>query len=154
MRFYFVDRITEMVPGKTIKGYKNVSMAEPTFSTHFPRYPIFPGVLIIEAMAQLAGLLIETSPIPDGKPRKALLSIVEKVKFKRMVRPGDRLDLTAGLVVFDEEGARTEVSAEVSGDKVASTRLTFVLFEVPPELSIFLEQEREALLKALTFHGT
>ncbi|MFZ2958218.1 MAG: 3-hydroxyacyl-ACP dehydratase FabZ [Candidatus Ozemobacteraceae bacterium] len=149
MRFYFVDRLTELVPGKTIRGYKNVSMSEPFFATHFPLFPVLPGVIIIEAMAQLAGLLVESVPTTDGRSKKALLSIVDKVKFKRMVRPGDRLDLTAELVIMDEDGARAEVTAHVGEDRVAQTRLTFVLMEVPPRFAPVLEQERAALLLAL-----
>lgn len=149
MRFYFVDRITELVPGKSIRGFKNVSMAEPYFSTHFVNFPVLPGVFIVESMAQLAGLLAETVPLESGKKKKALLSIVDRIKFKKMVRPGDRLDLTADLVICDEDGARAEVSASVGGDLVASTRLTFVLLEVPAQFAATLEQERAALLYAL-----
>ncbi len=180
MRFYFVDRITEIVPGKSIRGHKNVSMAEPYFATHFPRFPVLPGVILIEAMAQLAGLLIEVSPVPDdavstrkttpaaagtaaagsveqrkpwvqpdGPSRKAILSIVDRVKFKKLVRPGDRVDLAADLVVFAEDGARAEVSAHVDGALVAQTRLTFVLMPVPPEFETFMREERAALLAAL-----
>ena len=65
MRFYFVDRITAIEPGVRIRGFKNVSMSEPYFATHFPRFPVLPGVIMIEAMAQLAGLLVELSPTPD-----------------------------------------------------------------------------------------
>jgi len=149
MRFYFVDRIADIVPGKSIRGYKNVSMSEPYFSTHFPRFPVLPGVIILEAMAQLAGLLIEISPQEGGGRRKALLSIVDRVKFKRVVRPGDRLDLTAELAVLDEEGARADVTARVGEELVAQTRMTFVLMPVPPEFADGLEQERAALLWAL-----
>ena len=149
MRFYFVDRITELTPGKTIRGFKNVSMSEPYFSTHFPRFPVLPGVIIIEAMAQLAGLLIEVSPQDGEGKKKALLSIVDRIKFKRIVRPGDRLDMEASLVVLDEEGARAEVSSRVGEELVAQTRLTFVLMAVPPAFTECLEQERAALLFAL-----
>lgn len=149
MRFYFIDRITSIEPGKAIRAYKNVSMAEPYFSTHFPSFPVLPGVIIIEAMAQTAGILIETSSIAGAENKKALLSIVDRVKFKKLVRPGDRLDMTADLGVFDEDGARAEVTAKVGDALVASTRLTFVLMEVPKEFSHILHQERQALLMAL-----
>ncbi|RCK81279.1 MAG: 3-hydroxyacyl-[acyl-carrier-protein] dehydratase, FabZ form [Candidatus Ozemobacter sibiricus] len=147
MRFYFVDRITDLVPGQRIRGYKNVAMSEPYFATHFPGFPVVPGVVLIEAMAQLAGLLVETTP--EGKDRKALLSIVDRVKFKKMVRPGDRVDLAADLVLIDEEGARVEVAASVDGEAIAQTRLTFVLLKVPAPFVEVLAQERAALLHAL-----
>lgn len=149
MRFYFVDRITSLDPGKSIRGFKNVSMAEPYFSTHFVNFPVLPGVFIVEAMAQLAGLLAETVPLESGRKKKALLSIVDRIKFKKMVRPGDRLDLTAELVICDEDGARAEVTASVGDDLVAATKLTFVLMEVPVQFAATLEQERAALLYAL-----
>ena len=147
MRFYFVDRITHLDQGKLIRGYKNVAMSEPVFTTHFPSFPVLPGVVVIEAMAQLAGLLIETTE--EGKSRKAILSIVDRVKFKKMVRPGDRLDMSAELVILDEDGARAEVSAAVGEDTIAQTRLTFVLLEVSPEFAGVLAQERAALFHAL-----
>ena len=140
-----------MEPGLSIQGFKNVAMSEPYFSTHFPRYPVLPGVVIIEAMAQLAGLLIETSTKTEP-PRKAILSIVDRVKFKHMVRPGDRVDMRADLVILDEDGARAEVEAKVGEKLVAKTRLTFVLVVVPPEFSELIEKERHALLYALQPH--
>ena len=149
MRFYFVDRIIEVVPGTRIRGFKNVSMSEPYFTTHFPMYPVLPGVIIIESMAQLAGLLVEMSPFEGGGQKKALLSIVDRVKFKFPVRPGDRLDLTAQLVVLDPDGARADVSAEVDGKLVAQTRLTFALMNVPDQFAQVVQQERDALLTAL-----
>jgi 3-hydroxyacyl-[acyl-carrier-protein] dehydratase len=149
VRFYFLDRITEIVPGKSITGYKNVSMAEPYFSTHFPCYPVLPGVIIIEAMAQLAGILVESAPPEGAENKKALLSIVDRVKFKQMIRPGDRLDLKADIVVLDEDGARADTSAWLDGQLVAQTRLTFVLMPVPPEFASLLHQERNALLMTL-----
>ena len=156
MRFYFVDRVSELTPGVSIRGYKQVAMEAGYFDTHFPRYPVFPGVLIVEAMAQLAGLLLECSPPapgdaapPPGEERKALLSIVDRVKFKRLVRPGDRLELAARLGVRDEDGARAEVEARVDGELVAATRLTFALLPVPPQFAATVREERAALLLAL-----
>ena len=104
MRFYLVDKITEFRKGKSIKGWKNVSMTEPYFTFHFPRHPVMPGVLIIEAMAQLAGLMIEMS-FPREHYKKAFLSIVDKTKFRFMVRPGDRLEMEAELENSSENGA-------------------------------------------------
>ncbi|MBF0410128.1 MAG: 3-hydroxyacyl-ACP dehydratase FabZ [Candidatus Riflebacteria bacterium] len=153
MRFYFVDAITELVPEKSISGYKNVSMSEPYFTTHFPGYPVLPGVIIIEAMAQLAGLLIETTSVASPQKKKALLSIVDKTKFKKIVRPGDRLDLKASLTVLDEDGARAEVSAAVGSELVAETRLTFALLRVPPMFEDVIDRERAALLDALMRTG-
>ena len=90
MRFYFVDRITELTPGKTIRGFKNVSMSEPYFSTHFPRFPVLPGVIIIEAMAQLAGAgLLAGDPYVRSLSGDLLgvLASVRKCVFKHPVLP-------------------------------------------------------------------
>jgi 3-hydroxyacyl-[acyl-carrier-protein] dehydratase len=149
MRFHFVDRITELEPGRKIAGYKLVSMVEPYFDTHFPGFPVYPGVFVIEAMAQLAGLLIELTPGLEPPPRKALLSIVDKVKLRRMVRPGDTLELSAVLLALDEDGARAEVVARVAGEEVTTTRLTFALLHVPAEFAPRLQEERASLLRAL-----
>ncbi|MBF0546500.1 MAG: 3-hydroxyacyl-ACP dehydratase FabZ [Candidatus Riflebacteria bacterium] len=150
MRFYFVDRITELNPGKNIFGFKNVSMSEPYFSTHFPSFPVLPGVIIIESMAQLAGLLIELSPEGGNNKKKAILSIVDRVKFKKIVRPGDKLEMKAELTVLDDEGARADVFSSVSNELVAQTKLTFALLEVPKQFQDLIEKERQALLLALT----
>lgn len=148
MRFYLVDKIIEFKKGESIKGWKNVSMTEPFFTFHFPRHPVLPGVLIIEAMAQLAGLMIEMSFPKDGY-KKAFLSIVDKTKFRFMVRPGDRLEMEAKLENHSEHGASCLVSATVEGKKLADTRLTFALQNVSDHYDEYLEGERQALIDTL-----
>lgn len=92
--FLLVDRITELEPGKRVKGIKNVTINEPFFQGHFPGNPIMPGVLIIEAMAQVGGVLAGFSmPERLGKEEPANLYFVsmDHVKFRRPVVPGDQL---------------------------------------------------------------
>ena len=75
MRFYLVDKVTEMCPGKYVEGYKCVSLSDDIFNEHFPGYPIFPGTLIIEGMAQLSGLFLEWCRTRAGyPPRRAALA--------------------------------------------------------------------------------
>ena len=148
MRFYLVGRITEFDKGSRIRGYKNVSIAEPYFTYHFPRYPVMPGVLIVESMAQLAGLLLELS-IPDGTYRKAILSIIDKTKFRQLVRPGDRLDMEAVIENNSGTAASCLVSARVDGEILSETRLTFALQDVTDDYDGFQEGERNALVKTL-----
>ncbi len=92
--FLLVDRITECIPGKYSKGYKNVTFNEPFFQGHFPNNPIMPGVLQIEAMAQTAGCIVmaEAGDYETNK-RSVLFMSVEGVKFRKPVRPGDQLKM-------------------------------------------------------------
>ncbi len=91
--FLLVDRVVEVVKGERIHAYKNVSFNEPFFQGHFPGAPVMPGVLQLEALAQTGGLLAyETTPW-DPKTKLVLFMSMDKVKFRRIVAPGDRLDL-------------------------------------------------------------
>src|SRR5437588_4577756 len=87
--FLLVDRIVEMEPERIV-GIKCVTANEPHFMGHFPEFPVMPGVLIVEAMAQVAGVLV-LSQIEDRKNKLVLLASVEEAKFRRPVRPGDQL---------------------------------------------------------------
>src|SRR6476646_6715432 len=84
-----VDRIEELETDRIV-GIKNVTVNEPFFNGHFPDYPVMPGVLIVEAMAQVAGVLV-LSQIPDRKSKLVLLAGVNEAKFRKPVRPGDQL---------------------------------------------------------------
>lgn len=89
--FLLVDRITELEVGKRAKGFKNVSINEEFFQGHFPGYPVMPGVLIIEAMAQVGGVALLSSD--DFKGRIVFLTGVDNARFKRQVIPGDVLTM-------------------------------------------------------------
>src|SRR5215470_6672386 len=84
-----VDTIEELEPERVV-GIKNVTINEPFFIGHFPEFPVMPGVMIVEAMAQVAGVLV-LSQIPDRKKKLVLLATVEQAKFRKPVRPGDQL---------------------------------------------------------------
>lgn len=100
--FLLVDRVVSVDPGKSIVAYKNITINEPIFAGHFPDEPIFPGVLIIEAMAQVAGLLgfrtAESRQLEVPEDTKYLFVGADKLRFKRPVVPGDRLTLEAQFV--------------------------------------------------------
>ncbi|WP_372966223.1 3-hydroxyacyl-ACP dehydratase FabZ [Marinobacter sp.] len=117
--FLLVDRVTEVEKSVSIKGYKNVSFNEPFFTGHFPENPIMPGVLIIEAMAQLSGILgfvtVERKP-SDGVIQ--YLAGSDKARFKRPVRPGDRLELESELVSAKRGLWKFNCRALVDGDVV------------------------------------
>jgi len=114
--FLLVDRITDLQPGKSITGIKNVTFNEPFFQGHFPGQPIMPGVLIIEAMAQVAGIAAFSS----GMEGKAVYFMsIEKAKFRRPVVPGDQLRLE--IKVLQQRGNVWKFSGAASVEgKLAS----------------------------------
>ena len=95
--FLLVDRVLEIEPGKTIKALKNVTMNEPFFQGHFPGNPVMPGVMQIEAMAQVGGILV-MSTLEDPQNYTPYFIKIEKVKFKQKVIPGDSLVFDLHLV--------------------------------------------------------
>ena len=119
--FLLVDRVVRVEPGVTIEAIKNVSVNEPFFNGHFPREPIMPGVLIVEALAQAAGILgfvTENRRPEDGY--MYLLCGVDKARFKRKVIPGDQLVLQATYVVVKRNILKFAGEARVDGQLVAS----------------------------------
>jgi 3-hydroxyacyl-[acyl-carrier-protein] dehydratase len=93
--FLLVDRITDLKPGEFVEGYKNVSISEPVFQGHFPDHPIYPGVMIIEGMAQAGGVLAFESASKKeqeaAKDKVVYFMSIDKAKFRHPVVPGDRL---------------------------------------------------------------
>lgn len=90
-----VDRVTDMDLGKTIKAYKNISISEPAFQGHFPGHPIYPGVMILEGMAQAGGILaLKSSGLTDAELKNKLIYFmsIDKAKFRNPVKPGDKLE--------------------------------------------------------------
>ena len=96
--FVLVDRVTGFVPNERITGHKCISMAEPWFQGHFPSRPIMPGVLIIEALAQIGGILAYASEPFDASTSLLYFLGIDNAKFRRPVIPGDTLDLEVSIV--------------------------------------------------------
>ncbi|MDR2892100.1 MAG: 3-hydroxyacyl-ACP dehydratase FabZ [Deltaproteobacteria bacterium] len=97
--FLLVDRVLELVPGKSIVAYKNVTFNEPFFQGHFPGVPVMPGVLIMEALAQAGGIMVLSgAEIPPGSDPLFLFTGMDSVRFRRPVVPGDRLELHAEIL--------------------------------------------------------
>ncbi len=121
--FLLLDRITEQQEGR-VAGYKNVTANEPFFVGHFPPplEAVMPGVLILEAMAQLAAFLV-----PCETPTVGYLVGVDKARFRRRVVPGDRLDLEACLIRRKRELFQADVRATVDGEPAAMATLSLVL---------------------------
>ncbi len=122
--FLLIDRVVELVEGESILAYKNITVNEDVFNGHFPQAPIFPGVMIIEAMAQASGILgFKTM---NKKPQDGslyLFAAVDDVRFKRQVIPGDRLDIES-RVVSEKRGIwKFECKATVDGVLAASATI-------------------------------
>lgn len=123
--FLLVERITELAPGERAAGYKNVSINEPFFQGHFPGEPVMPGVMIIEALAQVGAVAVLSLERCRGK--LALFAGINRFRFKRVVRPGDRLDLSVILTAFRGGIGKGDGEARVNGKLVASGELIFAL---------------------------
>lgn len=122
--FLLVDRVVELVPGESIIAYKNITVNEEVFNGHFPQAPIFPGVMIIEAMAQASGILgFKTQ---NKKPQDGsiyLFAGVDNVRFKRQVVPGDRLQLESRVISKKSGIWKFECRATVEGVLAASATI-------------------------------
>jgi 3-hydroxyacyl-[acyl-carrier-protein] dehydratase len=127
--FLLLDRVIEIEQGKRAVAIKNVTVSEPFFQGHFPNVPIMPGVLIIEAMAQLGGVLLMQMAPADGKEKLALLTGVDKVRFRRKVVPGDQLRLEAEILKIHGVMGKIRTSAHVDGQLVSEGELLFCLAE-------------------------
>ncbi len=131
MRFLMVDRVTSFEPGVRATAIKNVTLSEDFFADHFPHRPIMPGVLMIEGMAQLSGLVIEEGLRKEkGDEAKAILCIIEKSKFRSLVIPGDTLEYRAEITSINELGAKASAKAFLEGRLVAQCTLVFSLHRV------------------------
>jgi beta-hydroxyacyl-ACP dehydratase FabZ len=123
--FLLVDRIVELEESRIV-GIKNVTANEPYFPGHFPGNPVMPGVLIVEAMAQVAGVLV-LKPMPDRHSKVVMLAKIDEAKFIRPVRPGDQLRLEITMLHLRPTRAKMTAVATVDGVKVAEAALMCVL---------------------------
>ncbi len=131
--FLLVDRITELEPSKMITGYKNVSISEPVFQGHFPDHPIYPGVMIIEGMAQAGGVLafksMKEADQESSQEKVVYFMSIDKAKFRAPVVPGDRLEYR--LTVIKNRGAvwNLDAKAYVDGKLVAEAELKAMIVD-------------------------
>ena len=126
MRFFLIDKISRWEVGISAEAIKNVALSEDFFDDHFPRRPVMPGVLILEGMAQLSGLLLEvTLHEQQGKTAKAVMTELERTKFRAIVRPGDVVHYRAEVIAVNESGGKARAMATRDDTLVAATELVF-----------------------------
>jgi len=115
MRYLLLDKITLLSPPEVARAVKCISLADDIFVDHFPGHPVMPGALIVEALAQLGGVLLEATVRKRGLPHDlhALLTMIDRAKFRHMVRPGDRLQLETRVLHANEDGGQIRGLARV-----------------------------------------
>lgn len=123
--FLLLDRVEEIVEGKSAKGYKNVSINENFFQGHFPSHPVMPGVLILEALAQLGAVALLS--IEENKGKIAFFAGADKVKWRKQVLPGDKLDMTVEIIKMKGKVGIGKGIATVDGKKVCEGEIMFAI---------------------------
>ena len=127
--FLLVDRIIELVPPHRAVGLKQVTVNEPFFQGHFPAYPVMPGVLIVEAMAQVGGVAVLSSD--EYADKLALFAGIDNVRFKRQVKPGDTLRIEVELAQIRRGIGTGSGTATVDGELACRGEIMFALVDKP-----------------------
>ncbi len=147
MRYFMIDRITRLETGKSADGIKCITLSEDILQDHFPDYPVFPGALLIESMAQLAGFLLEMTFNKPGSIRRALLAQVKNAKFHAMAEPGDQLLVTVEIKQHMDDAARVGAFIKTTEKKIATAELTFAMKTIDSER---IHQQRRTFYKIWT----
>ena len=121
--FLLIDKVVEFEPQKRLVAIKNVTINEPFFQGHFPGYPIMPGVLVVEAMAQAGGIIM-TAAMPDRDKKLVVFSGIERAKFRRPIVPGDQVRIEVDVLAFRSRAGRIQGSAFVDGKLACEATLT------------------------------
>ncbi len=148
MRYFLLDKVTELVPGERARGIKNVTLTDEVLHDHFPDYPVLPGVLVIEAAAQLGGFLLEMTFNKEGEaPRRAVLVQIQQAKFYKPAEPGDQITLTATLGPTIEAAAQIKAEATIAGERAMRATITFMLKAIDSER---VHEQRRSLYRLWT----
>ena len=123
--FLLVDRIVELEPGRRAVGVKQVTANEPQFTGHFPGRPIMPGVLMVEALAQTAGVAVQT--LPEYRGKLGLFAGIDDCRFKRLVVPGDTLRLEVTVEKLRGMFGRVRAVASVDGETAVEATLSIII---------------------------
>lgn len=146
MRYFLLDKVTELVPGERARGLKCVTLTDEVLHDHFPDFPVLPGALVVEAAAQLAGLLVEATENRDEsvEPRRAVLVQIAKAKFHKPAQPSDRLEIVANLGPTLDTAAQVNVEVTIDGELSCKATLQFMLQSID---SPRLHEKRRALYR-------
>ncbi|MCK4257805.1 MAG: 3-hydroxyacyl-ACP dehydratase FabZ [Halanaerobiales bacterium] len=125
--FLLVDRILEVEKEVRVVGIKNVTINEPFFQGHYPGHPVMPGVLIVEAMAQISGFMLLDSE--NAKNKIPYFAGIDNVRFRKPVTAGDQLRIESEMIKFRRKMAKVKCKALVNGDVVAEGELMFTIVE-------------------------
>jgi 3-hydroxyacyl-[acyl-carrier-protein] dehydratase len=154
MRYLLIDRIERLECNKEIVAIKNVALSEDVYADHFFGSPVMPGALLIESMAQAGTALLEVSA---SFKKKALLIMVERAKFRCLVRPGDQLLVRATIRSLENDHARIDGEIRTSSRVVMDSQLTFGLKDADefytPRIKFLVEAHYDVWLKGATLVG-
>ena len=123
--FLLIDEVLEVEPGKSIKAVKNVDGSEYYFKGHFPQNPIMPGVLMLEAIAQAGAITVLL--LPENKGKLALFAGIDKARFKKIVRPGDKLEIEVEITDFRRNIGKARGTARVGTDIACYSEAMFAI---------------------------
>jgi 3-hydroxyacyl-[acyl-carrier-protein] dehydratase len=132
--FLLVDRVTSFVQAESIVGIKNVTFNEPHFTGHFPDNPVMPGVLMIEAMAQISAVLVAKTLNARPDEKIVYFMSISNAKFRKVVQPGDQLCLRSKIVQHREQVWKFDACAEVDGEIVAESLFTAMVKDRLPKV--------------------
>lgn len=130
--FLLIDRVTELKNHESIKAYKNITIAEQIFQGHFPDHPIYPGVMIIEGMAQAGGVLAFRSMVGEGQDlnnKVVYFMSIDKAKFRRPIKPGDKLEFIITVIKHRGKIWLLDGKAYVDGELAAQAELQAMIVE-------------------------
>lgn len=154
MRYYLIDRVTYLEYHRSIRAIKSVALSEDVFADHFYGNPVMPGALQIESLAQAGTVLLELS---SGYRHKAVLALIDRAKFRGLVRPGDQLQIEMTVLSSDGGLVRTDAAIRVGEQVVTSARLTFALRPIddfyPAETRHLVELLYNTFLRGATVVG-
>ncbi len=123
--FLLIDEVIEVEPGKSIKAVKNVDKSEYYFKGHFPQNPIMPGVLMLEAIAQAGAIAVLI--LPENRGKLALFAGIDKARFKKIVRPGDKLEIEVEITDFRRNIGKARGTARVGTDIACYSEAMFAI---------------------------